>query len=152
MTVKLSTGLRSGMAGTQGLAGALASGVIYIYSGPQPVTADAVPTGTLLGVVTKDGGTFTPGSPTNGLTFATATGGGVTKSTDVWKFTGIAAGTAGWFRHVGNGSDDGSSSSTLPRLDGSIAAGSGDLRLSSTAITVGVPVTVDVYSLQIPAQ
>ena len=152
MTVKLSTGLRNAMAGSIGFAGALAKGVIHVYSGPQPVTADAAPTGTLLGTITKDAGPFTPGEATNGLTFAAPASGGVTKSADTWKFVGLAAGTAGWFRHVGNNADDGSASTTLPRLDGSIAAGAGDLRLSSTAITVGVPVTVDVYSFQIPAQ
>lgn len=152
MTVKLSTGLRNAMAGTVGFAGALANGVIHVYSGPQPVNADAAPTGTLLGIVTKDAGAFTPGTATNGLTFAAAASGGVTKSTDVWKFVGIAPGTAGWFRHVGNALDDDSVSSTLPRLDGSVAAGAGDLRMSSIAITVGVPVTVDVYSFAIPAQ
>lgn len=152
MTVKLSTGLRNAMAGSIGFAGALAGGVIHVYSGPQPISADAAPTGTLLGTVTKDAGPFTPGEATNGLNFATAASGGVTKNSDTWKFVGLAAGTAGWFRHVGNGVDDGSASTTLPRLDGSIAAGTGDLRLSSTAIAVGVPVTVDVYSFQIPAQ
>ncbi|PTT37389.1 hypothetical protein DBR23_17650 [Acidovorax sp. HMWF018] len=140
------------MAGTAGFAGALANGVIHVYSGPQPVNADAAPTGTLLGIITKDAGAFTPGSATNGLTFAAAANGGVTKSADVWKFVGLAAGTAGWFRHVGNAVDDGSVSATLPRLDGAIAAGAGDLRMSSVAITVGVPVTVDVYSFAIPAQ
>mgnify|MGYP001767313988 CR=1 FL=1 len=84
--------------------------------------------------------------------FAAPASGGVTKSADTWKFVGLAGGTAGWFRHVGNNADDGSVSTTLPRLDGSIAAGAGDLRLSSTAINVGVPVTVDVYSFQIPAK
>lgn len=152
MTVKLSTGLRNAMAGSTGFAGALANGVIHVYSGPQPVSADAAPTGTLLGTITKDAGAFSPGTATNGLTFATPASGAVTKSNDVWKFIGLAAGTAGWFRHVGNATDDGSVSTTLPRLDGSIAAGAGDLRMSSIAITVGVPVTVDVYSFAIPAQ
>ena len=50
MTVKLSTGLRNAMSGTTGYSGALNGGVVYAYTGPQPVSADAAATGTLLGI------------------------------------------------------------------------------------------------------
>lgn len=152
MTVKLSTGLRNAMAGTTGYAGALDGGAIMVYSGPQPVTADSAATGTLLGVATLDAGAWAAGSPTNGLVLGAPAGGGVAKPPAVWKFIGLAAGTAGWFRHVGNATDTGAVSATLPRVDGSVAAGAGDAKFSNIDISIGLPVTIDVYSFQIPAQ
>lgn len=153
MTVKLSTGLRNAMSGTAGFSGALNAGVIEVYTGPQPITADAAPTGTLLGIVTLNGGTWNAGASTNGLVLDAATAGGVAKpSGAVWKMVGLANGNAGWFRYRGNAVDDGSVSTTLPRIDGAIAVGSGDAKFSTVAITVGQPVTVDVFSFQIPAQ
>lgn len=153
MTVKLSTGLRDAMAGTTGYSGALNGGVIHVYSGPQPVTADAAATGTLLGVATLNAGAWTAGSPTNGLVLDAPSGGGVAKpSAAVWKFIGLAAGTVGWFRHVGNALDDGTTSVTLPRIDGAAGVGSGDAKFSTLTVAVGQPVTIDVYSFQIPAQ
>lgn len=153
MTVKLSTGLRNAMSGLIGFAGALNGGVIEVYTGPQPLTADAAPTGTLLGRVTLNGGAWNAGTAANGLALDAAAAGGVAKPTAaVWKMTGLAAGNAGWFRFRGNAVDDGSVSTTLPRIDGAIAVGSGDAKFSTVAITVGQPVTVDVFSFQIPAQ
>lgn len=153
MTIRLSTGARTGMAGTGGgFATLFANGVIEVYSGSQPTTADSAVTGTLLGTVTKDAGAFTPGSPTNGLTFATAASGSVSKSTDNWQMNGVAAGTAGWFRLKANAADAGGSSTTAIRMDGSIASIGGDATLSNLSITVGGPVTIDTFAFTIPAQ
>lgn len=153
MTIKLSTGLRDAMTGTGGgFATVFANGVIEIYSGSQPATADSAVTGTLLGTVTTNGGAFTPGSPTNGLTWAAAANGGVTKSASLWQFNGVAAGTAGWFRLKGNAADAGGASTTLPRMDGSVANSGGDLNLSNTSIAIGSPNTIDVFQFTLPAQ
>lgn len=153
MTIRLSTGARTAMAGTGGgFATIFANGVIEVYTGAQPSSADAAPTGTLLGTVTKASGAFTPGSATNGLTFAAAAAGAVTKSTDVWSMLGIAAGTAGWFRLKANAVDAGGVSTSAIRMDGSVASVGGDATLSNLSITVGGPVTVDSFSFSIPAQ
>lgn len=153
MTIKLSTGLRTALAGTTGFGATFAKGVIHIYSGPQPVTADAAVSGTLLGVVTGGADPFAFGSPTNGLEFSAAVAGGVSKSAvQEWKFRGIANGTAGWFRLMGNESDALGSSTTSPRLDGSVGTSGADLNLSNIAITVNTPATIDVFAFGIPAQ
>lgn len=150
MTLRLSTKLRDNLAGTTGFASTFANGVIEIYTGSQPATADSAVTGTLLGTVTLNSGAFAPGSPTNGLTFAAASGGAVSKS-GVWSFNGVAVGTAGWFRLKGNATDAGGVSTVLPRLDGSIAVSGADMSLSNIAITVSAPVTVDTFTVTMPS-
>lgn len=151
MTVRLSTGLRTNLVGTTGFAATFEGGIIEIYSGAQPANADAAVIGTLLGTVTLGSGAFTPGSPTNGLTFGAPAAGAVGK-TGAWSFNGIAAGTAGWFRLKANGVDAGGISTTLPRLDGSIATSGADLNLSNITVAIGAPNTIDSFTWTQPAQ
>lgn len=73
MTIRLSTGLRNGIAQGMGFAGMLNRGSINIYSGAQPATADAAATGTLLGVVTVASGALTQETQASGS--ITITGG-----------------------------------------------------------------------------
>ena len=150
MTLRLSTKLRTNLAGTTGFASTFANGIIEIRSGTQPATADSAATGTLLGTITLASGAFTPGSATNGLTFAAAADGAVNKS-GTWSMNGTAAGTAGWFRLKGNALDDNLSSTTLPRLDGSVAVSGADMNLSNISITIGAPTTVDSFTWTQPA-
>lgn len=110
------------LAGTTGFASTFANGVIEIRTGTQPTSADiSAQPPVRFGLVTIASGPFTPGDSTNGLTFAAAANGAVSKS-GTWSFVGLAQGTAGWFRFKGNGVDDGSASTSLPRLDGSIGS------------------------------
>lgn len=150
MTLRLSTGLRTNLAGSTGFSSSFANGVIEIYSGTQPATADAAVTGVLLGTVTLNSGAFTPGVSINGLTFASASGGAVSKS-GVWSFNGIAIGTAGWFRLKANAADAGILSTTAIRLDGSVSTSGADMSLSNINITVGAPTTVDTFTWTQPA-
>jgi len=150
MTIRLSTGLRNNLAGNTGFAATFANGIIEIRSGAQPASADNAVSGTLLGTVTLNSGAFTTGSPANGLTFATATGGAVSK-TGVWSMNGVATGVAGWFRLKGNATDDGSASTTLPRMDGSVATSGADMNLSNLSITAGAPTTIDAFTWTQPA-
>lgn len=149
--IRFSTGLRNNLAGSTGLAASLTNGVIEIRTGTQPASADNAASGTLLGTMTLASGAFTPGSPTNGLTFASASGGSVSK-TGTWSFVGVAQGTAGWFRFKGNAVDAGGSSDTAIRMDGSCGSSGADLNLSNINITVGAPVTCDVFVYTQPAQ
>lgn len=150
MTLRLSTKLRDNLAGPIGFATTFANGVIEIYTGAQPASADAAVTGTLLGTVTLNSGAFTPGSPTNGLTFAAPVNGTVSKS-GTWSFDGVANGTAGWFRLKGNAADAGGVSTTLPRLDGTLAVSGGDMAITNISVTTGAPNTVDTFTWTQPA-
>ena len=80
MTIRFSTGTRTALAGATGFAATFEKGVIEIYTGTQPASADAAVSGTLLGTMTLASGAFTPGSPTNGLTFAEPANGAVAKT------------------------------------------------------------------------
>jgi hypothetical protein len=152
MTTRLSTGLRTALAGTgAGFSGTFANGIINVYSGAQPANADAAITGTLLLTITLASGAFTAGTPTNGLTFAAAAA-GVASKTGVWSGNGVAAGTAGWARFVGNAVDGGALSTTLPRMDMAVGTSGADLNLSNLAIVVGAPNTIDSFTFAIPAQ
>lgn len=101
------------------------SGLLRIYTGSQPATADTAASGTLLAEVTLPATAF--GAASNG----TAT------LNDPGSVNGVAAGTAGWFRIV-------NAAGTTTVLDGSVTAtgGGGDLTLSNTSIAVGQ--TVDI--------
>jgi hypothetical protein len=150
MTVQLSTGLRNGMLNATGMTTAFANGVMYIYSGPQPANADSAVQGTLLGIVTKAGGAFVAGTSTNGLNLGAPASGVVAKDSNAWQMTGLANGTAGWFRLKGNAADSDASSTTLPRLDGAVSTAGGDLNLSSVNIVSGAPTTIDVWQFTLP--
>lgn len=152
MAISYSTGLITKIfgeqgveAGANGLKGLMKDGVIRIYTGAQPTTADAAVTGTLLGSITKDGAAFSEGTATNGLQLLAPSGRTVSKSADVWKFTGVAAGTMGWFRFQANAVDNDSLSTTLVRIDGSVGITSGDMRVTSVTSAIGSSSTVDTF-------
>lgn len=101
---------------------------------------------------TVGAGTLSGGiAPVNGLTFAAPVGGAVSKS-GVWSFYGITNGTAGWFRFIASSADAGGASTTLERMDGSIAVSGGDMNLSNIAIVTSAPNTIDTFSYTQPAQ
>lgn len=145
MTIRLSTGTRNALCSTAGFSSIFANGIIEVRTGTQPASADAAATGTLLGTVTLNSGAFTPGTATNGLTFNAAADGAVTKS-GVWSMVGVAAGTAGWFRFKGNALDNDLASTTLPRMDGSVAVSGADMNLSNLTISVAAPNTIDSFT------
>jgi len=109
------------------------AGTIQIRSGTRPATANDAATGTLLATVTL-------ADPAYGAAAA-----GVATLTDPAAVTGIADGTATWFRMLD------STSATV--LDGSVTAtgGGGDLTLNTTTISTGVSVDVTGGSITMPA-
>lgn len=73
MTMRLSTGLRNFLAKQGGIADALSGGIIEIYSGAQPSTPDAAPTGVLLCTISTNSGAVTAETVATGT--LTLTGG-----------------------------------------------------------------------------
>jgi hypothetical protein len=153
MAVRYSTGLRDKMLGSESFLEAFTNGVLRIYSGAQPVNADAATSGTLLLEITVGGGAFSHGSPTNGLNFDAPVSAVLSKAAaEAWSGIGVAAGVAGWARLSGNPLDSGGSSTTLARVDMSVAKTGADLNLSNTTVAIGAPQTIDVFSMAMPAQ
>lgn len=146
--LRFSTGLRNGILNATGIKEAMADGVLRIYSGAQPASADNAVSGTLLLEVTVDGGAFSHGSATNGLEFDAPAAGVLSKAAaETWRGTGLADGVAGWFRFCANPVDGGGSSTTLARIDGSVGRSAADLNLSNVNIVTGVPNTIDVFQI-----
>lgn len=139
MAERLSTGFVNAVNQTGSVKATMADGVIYIYSGTQPATADAAETGDLLMVVSVDAGTFTPGSAAAGLEMGTSTDGVLSKASgETWKGVGLAAagaGTqAGWYRWYANARTQGIST-TAVRVDGAIGTTSSyEMQLTNNVI------------------
>ncbi len=128
-------------------------GVLKIYSGSQPATADAAVTGTLLLTITVGAQPFTAGNCTNGLEFGAAANGMVSKGTSYWQGTAVASAEAGWFRLSANGTDGTGVSTTLPRIDGAITetGGGGEIEMSDTTVTSGNVTTIDTFTISLPS-
>lgn len=102
---------------------------------------------------TYGGGTVSGGvAAVNGLILVPSATAGVISKSGVWSMNGIAVGTAGCFRLFGSVNDDNSTSTTLVRMDGSVAVSGGDMALSNLSVTVSSPHTVDTFNITMPAQ
>lgn len=77
MGQRLSTGLRNNIIGAIGFAASFAGGVIDIYSGSQPATADSAVTGTLLGRVSIASATYAPETPATGTVTLSGSSGSI---------------------------------------------------------------------------
>jgi len=127
----------------------MADGVIRLYTGAQPLNADAAITGTLIGEVTIAAGAWAPGSATNGLEFDAAVGATIDKAAaEEWKFAAVAAGTIGWFRFISNAvADDSSQLTTVSRLDGSTGITTGDMRMSKVTYAIGETGIIQTFTI-----
>jgi hypothetical protein len=82
MTLRLSSGLRNMMLNGHSLKGCLGGGKLKIYTGSQPATADAAPTGTLLCTITDASGAHTQEVRATGtVTLSGTTSGSITALT-----------------------------------------------------------------------
>lgn len=148
MAVRLSTGMAN--AAANAVRTAYANAVGAVYTGSQPVNADAAETGTLLGYITKDGGAFTAGQATNGLNWEDAVDGVCAKPTDEeWAIIPVASGTAGYVRIYANAMVTGASTSAV-RFDLACGVGAGELRFSTTTLTATVKSVINTLSLTQP--
>lgn len=144
MTLKVSTGLRNKLLDTGSLATLMAGGLIKIYSGSPPASADDAASGSLLCTISLN-------STGTGVNMAsTASSGVLAKSTsETWSGVVALSGAATYYRHVA-ASDTGASSTAQARLQGEIATAGAELNLSSTTLTSGATQTVDYYSVALP--
>lgn len=97
--------------------------------------------------VTSTGSNFAGGvNPSNGLIPEMPSSRVLTKpAAAVWSMLGVTIGTATWFRWYSSDTADAGAADTdhvFCRIDGTCGVGSGDARLSSQAVTVGSPHTV----------
>jgi len=123
---------------------------INIYSGSQLSSADTAATGTLLGTMSIEAGTFTSGTETNGLNFDVAASGVLAKDVlDTWQMDCVAGGVAGYFRVMSN--------DTLPadgatgiHFDGSVATSGADLNMPTTTLVAGTTYTLDTFLIAFP--
>jgi hypothetical protein len=76
----------------------------------------------------------------------------LSKSSDTWKLLGSAIGTAGWARFVGNATDAGGASTSLPRMDFLVGTTSGVLQLTSTSVAVGSLTSIDTFTIALATQ
>lgn len=154
MAIRLSTGcvnaLAGGGAGDGSFKDVFANAVVAVYTGVQPATADTAESGTLLGLITLNGDSFTGGVVTNGLNWDAAVGGVCSKpSAEEWAIVPIESGTAGWARLYDNSMTTGASSSAV-RLDMACGVGAGELRFSSTLLTATVKSLINTFNITFP--
>lgn len=145
MSAKISTGLRDYMLITGSLKAGIDGGVINIYSGTAPATADAALSGNvLLAVISND-------AAGTGITMETPSIAGVLSkaAAEIWRGLIIVSGTASFYRFVGL-TDDGLLSTTQRRVQGSIAVVGGDLNFSSIAFVSTNYKSIDSYNIALP--
>lgn len=145
--MRLSTGLRNHLVTAGSLKDGLDGGVIRLYSGTPPASADdALPVGAgLLATISVDGSgtgvTFEAG-PDAGLLLKTAA--------EVWEGTVDTTGEATWFRLVPSADADDSSTSAL-RIQGTVAVAGADMQITNTSLVAGATQTIDYFSLVMPS-
>ena len=142
--IKISTGLADAMMNDTGATAALnnAELELRIFSGPEPLTADAaLADETLLVTIQVNGG--------GGMQFAFANEGTIMKDINQsWLGNVIATGTPTYYRLCPM-SDGNTASTTAVRVQGSVGA-TGDLKLGTTTLATGNPQSIDFYQLRLP--
>lgn len=123
----------------------LAGVKMSLYSGPIPATADdSIGAATKLSTISND-------ATATALTFASvASDGTLTKNvSEIWRGVNAASGTASFYR-IEEAADAGGLSTTLVRIQGTIAVAGADLNLSSVTLTSGASQTIDNYVVALP--
>jgi hypothetical protein len=154
---RLSTGFVNALNILGSVKSVMANGVIHLYSGTQPATADAAETGTLLMIYTQNSAAFVSGSPGNGLNMDASVDGVLSKKvSEVWSGNGLpAAGAipgipAGWYRWYANTVVTGDSTTAI-RLDGAVGTSSSyELQMTNTSIVNGGPSIISNFTFTIP--
>jgi len=153
MALRLSTGAREKLLSTLTIKELLDGGLMDIFTGSQPTTADAVEIGTKLVRISSTSGT----AASDGLRFGTSLAGVLPLTTPAWTGVVSVAGVAGWFRFYGTGGTSGVAGSTgtngtAIRLDGNVGVSGADLNLSHTNLALDSTLTVKTFSVTQPAE
>lgn len=143
---KFSTGLRDILLGTQSFKDAMTGCTMKLYSGAEPLTADAAVTGVLLGVISDDG-TGTE------LAWGPVAGGIIRKATaQTWRTAALlASGKLGYFR-IAPISDTGNISLIVPRVQGLIGLGSGDMSVAVLDVVSGAEWAMGDLGVALPSR
>lgn len=147
MALKYSTALRQGLAVSGSLRSLLNGGLIRIYAGAVPASADSDLGSAVLLNELSAGGTGTP------LTFeATAPSGVLTKSiVENWTGNNVADGTPSFFRFV-LPTDTGTAYTPEVRLQGTCGPIGNDLVITQLPLSSGQPLTLELFQLTVPEQ
>ena len=127
-------------------------GTMHIYNQNMPADADTTEGATCLVKLTNGGSTFTgSGDYENGLFFGEVSSFVIgILSGQTWTGTGLADGTAAWFRMYDNAYTTGAST-TAVRMDGDINLAGAALEVNNTTVTTGQPYSLQSANLTIPA-
>ena len=149
MAIRLSTGARNALVGTdgKGFGELFNNGVMDIFTGAQPSSADAVETGTKLARISSTSGT----AAEDGLKFGTTGSGVLTIGTPAWTGLVLVDGVAGWFRFYGSGGVAGTSNTAI-RFDGAVGISGSDLDLTHTNLTKDATLTIKSATIVQPAE
>lgn len=153
MAFRISTGTRQQLLGTSSFKALFDGGVMDLFTGSQPTTADAVETGTKLVRISSTSGV----GLNDGLRFGTALAGDLSNTTPAWQGTVVAAGVAGWFRFYGTGATSGvmgssGTNGTGIRVDGNVGLSGADLVLTHTNLALDSTLTVGTGTVTVPAE
>jgi hypothetical protein len=134
MAQKMSTGLCNQLLDTNPLKTIFAAGFVDLYSGTVPASADAS-----IGAAVLQVRVGAPG-PGTGIHFATAAAAGVLSkmATETWNGTVSNSATVTFYRMV-TAADDGTLSTTQPRIQGAIGTGGADMNLGAVALVAAAP-------------
>jgi len=118
---------------------------INVYTGVRPTSPDDAASGTLLFTIYSNG-------TSAGLEFDDATAGTISKAAgETWSGTAVATGTAGYFRMFEAGDTPGNASTTVARIDGTVAISGADINMSNTSIVSGAVQTLSSFVFTMPA-
>ena len=148
--IRISTGLANLVLKALGksFADALKNGVIQIFTGPQPVSANEAESGTLLCTISRNGDLFIAYSTYGGINLQTAAGGVLAKAqSEIWTGKVLVDGVCSWFRHYDNTLTTGHST-TAVRYDGAIGTlGAGDLNMSHLDVLKDGKIEISSFSV-----
>lgn len=151
MTIRVSTKFKELILGPSSFESIFNGGRIVIFTGAQPISADYPIQGTAIADVTTNGSAWVPNGSPAGLNFARDGAWATAAPGAFWRLTGVAAGTAGWFRLFGKVLDSGDYSFETARMDGTVGITSAfDLRLPTTAITSGYTIPIQQFLFSFP--